>query len=414
MDRRRVVATGIGVISCIGNGKKHFAENLRSGASGIAPISSFDTEPFSTDLAGCIDGFDPHDYVPARKVRRTHRCAQFALACACQAMDDARLLGTGQVAAERVGVCMGTAIGGMSWALDQQEVFLSDGPRRVSPYTAAAAFCGAISAEISIAYGLRGPSMSISNGCTSSLDAISLAFDLIRRGAIDVAVAGGAEACLTPSILAAFDRIRVLTARRGLPVRSPSPFDSGRDGIVLSEGGAAIVLEELSSALRRGATVYGEVLGSATTCDAHNDVAPLPSGEQRARCMESAIASSAVPVEAIDLVSAHGTGTRLNDEIETLAIRQTFGKHAHHIPVTAMKSMLGHALGACGAIEMAGVLLAMQHGFIPPTVNYRTRDPRCDLDYVPNNARLAPVRAALLNSFSFGGKNASLVVAEWN
>jgi 3-oxoacyl-[acyl-carrier-protein] synthase II len=406
--RRQVVVTGIGAVTPIGCGSAGLYEGLRRERSGIDRVTRFDPAPFSCAIAGEVRAFDPAAYFDARRLRRLDRYAQFALACARMALEDARLDPAGEDR-DAIGCFVGSALGGAAFAEEQHAVFLAQGIRRIKPTLALAVFCGAASCNIAIDFDLRGPSSANSDSCASGAIAIGHAFRLVRDGYADVMLAGGIEAPLAPLTFGAFDVIRAMSTRNDDPARACRPFDRGRDGFVMAEGGALLVLEAREHAERREAPVYGTVLGFGCTNDAHHMTAPLPSGAQAARAMRAALAEAAVAPEQIDYINAHASSTPLNDVTETLAIKQVFGAHALRIPVSGTKAMHGHALGATGAVEAAICLLALRHAYVPPTLNLEEPDPACDLDYVPGTGREAAVRHVLSNSFGFGGINASLV-----
>ncbi len=406
--KRQVVVTGIGAVTPIGCGSAGLYEGLRRERSVIDRITRFDPAPFSCMIAGEVRGFDPGAYIEARRLRRLDRYSQFALACARMALEDARLDLAGENR-DAIGCFLGSALGGAAFAEEQHAVFLAQGIHKVKPTLALSVFCGAAPCNIAIDYDLRGPSSANSDSCSSGAIAIGQAFRAVRDGYADVMLAGGVEAPLTPLIFGAFAIIRAMSTRNDEPARACRPFDKGRDGFVMAEGGALLVLEEREHARRRGAPVYGTVLGYGTSNDAHHMTAPLPSGTQAARAMSCALAEAQVAPEDIDHINAHASSTPLNDSTETLAIKQVFGDRAYRIPISGTKAMHGHALGATGAFEAAICMLALRHAYLPPTLNLEDPDPACDLDYIPGTGREIVVRHILSNSFGFGGINASLV-----
>src|SRR5579871_325536 len=391
---RQVVVTGIGAVTPIGIGVGGLYEGLRQERSAIDTITRFDPAPFNCRVAA--------------EVRRLDRYAQFAIACARQALDDAGLDLTDENR-DMIGCFVGSALGGAAFAEEQHAVFLSQGVRRIKPTLALAVFCGAASCNVAIEHDLRGPSSANSDSCASGAIAIGNAFRAVRDGYADIMLAGGVEVPLAPLIFGAFDLIRAMSTRNDEPAASCRPFDRDRDGFVMGEGAALLVLEEREHARRRGVPVYGRILGYGNSNDAHHMTAPLPSGAQAARAMRDALGEAEVAPDQVDYVNAHASGTPLNDVTETLAIKQVFGARASRIPVSGTKPMHGHALGATGAIEAAICLLALRHGYIPPTLNLAATDPACDLDYVPGTGRTLAPRYVLSNSFGFGGINASLV-----
>ncbi|HEV2440611.1 MAG TPA: beta-ketoacyl-ACP synthase II [bacterium] len=407
-NKRHVVVTGIGAVTPIGSGAAGLYDGLRRERSAIGPITRFDAAPFNCRVAGEVSGFDPAAFIEPRRLRRLDRYAQFALACARMAIDDAGLRLEDEDR-DAIGCFVGSALGGAAFAEEQHVVFLNQGVRRIRPTLALSVFCGAASCNIAIEHDLRGPSSGNSDSCSSGAIAIGQAFRTVRDGYADVMVAGGVEVPLAPLTFGAFDVIRAMSTHNDEPARACRPFDRTRDGFVMAEGGALLVLEEREHARRRGAAVYGAVLGFGASNDAHHMTAPLPSGTQAARAMRLALAEAGVAAEDVDYVNAHGSGTPLNDSTETLAIKQVLGEHAYRVPVSATKAMHGHALGATGAIEAASCFLSLRHGYVPPTLNLETPDAACDLDYVRDRGREMPLRRILSNSFGFGGINASLV-----
>ncbi len=406
--RRQVVVTGIGAVTPIGSGAAGLYDGLRRERSAIGLITRFDAAPFNCRVAGEVTDFDPSAFVEPRRLRRLDRYAQFALACARMAIDDAGLRLEDEDR-DAIGCFVGSALGGAAFAEEQHVVFLNQGVRRIRPTLALSVFCGAASCNIAIEHDLRGPSSGNSDSCSSGAIAIGQAFRTVRDGYADVMVAGGVEVPLAPLTFCAFDVIRAMSTHNDEPARACRPFDRTRDGFVMAEGGALLVLEEREHARRRGAPVYGAVLGFGASNDAHHMTAPLPSGTQAARAMRLALAEAGVVPEDVDYVNAHGSGTPLNDSTETLAIKQVLGDRAYRVPVSATKAMHGHALGATGAIEAASCFLSLRHGYVPPTLNLETPDEACDLDYVRDHGREMPLRHILSNSFGFGGINASLV-----
>jgi 3-oxoacyl-[acyl-carrier-protein] synthase II len=408
MERRRVVITGIGALTPIGHGKNGLWQGICQRKSGIQTITRFDTTHIRVKVAGEINDFSPENYLDNRSLKRIDRFAQFALVAARMAVDDTHLTNGERQRNPRIGVTMGTALGGVSGAEEQHASFLKEGLRAINPALAFMVFGGATASNIAIEYGFTGPSNTNSNSCSSGTIAIGEAFRYIRDGYADVMLAGGAEAPLCELTFSAFAIIRAMSTNADA-AKACRPFDKQRDGFVMGEGAAVLVLEELGHAIRRDAPIYAEVLGYACNNDAYHLVAPLPSGESAARAMSDALHEAKISPSDVGYVNAHASSTHLNDKTETAAMKQVFGEHAHKVPVSGTKAMHAHALGATGAIEAAICCLAFEHSYIPPTLNLETADPDCDLDYVPNVGRHAHVDYILSNSFGFGGINASLV-----
>lgn len=404
---RRVVVTGIGAITPIGSWAAGLAEGIRRPRSAIDLITRFDTAGYGSRIAAEVRDFDPLQYMDSRRARRLDRFAQFSVAAARQAVDDAALHPEDEDR-DRVGCFIGAALGGGAFAEEQHQVFLREGLRRVRPTLALAVFSGSASCNIAIEFGLTGPTSANSDSCSSGSIAIGEAFRWIKEGHADIMLAGGAECPLSPLIFGSFDIIRAMSTRNDEPARACRPFDRGRDGFVMAEGAAVLVLEDLEHARRRGASIYGEILGYGTTNDAHHMTAPLPSGEQAARAMRLAMGEATLTPEQIGYINAHASSTPLNDSTETKAIKAVLGDHAYQVPVSGTKAMHGHALGATGAIEAAICLLALRDDYLPPTLNLDEPDSDCDLDYIPHEGRQARVDYILSNSFGFGGINATL------
>ena len=384
---------------------------LQAGKSGIAPITRFDPEGLQTKIAGEIPAFDPLQYLDRKEVRRTDRFAQFSVASAAQALSDAKLEITADLA-PRVGVAFGSGIGGVSTLVDNIIAHEKD-PRRVSPFMIPMMIIDMAAGEIAMKFHAKGPNMGTVSACASSAHAIGLAADTIRRGQADVMLAGGAEAGLIKVAIGAFNSMHALSRRNDDPERASRPFDKDRDGFVFAEGGGCLVLEELEFARARGARILAELGGYGATADAHHITAPPASAEGAVRAMRMALQDASVSPTDIEYVNAHGTSTPANDGSETRALKTTFGDHAYRLAVSSTKSMTGHTLGAAGAIEAIFCVLAMRDGVLPPTINQETADPDCDLDYVPNVARKRQVDHALSNSMGFGGHNVALVISRW-
>ncbi|GAC1697521.1 MAG: beta-ketoacyl-ACP synthase II [Gemmatimonadaceae bacterium] len=406
---RQVVITGIGAITPLGMGEAPLWEGLRAGKSAVRSVTRFDPSIFRSHNAAEVNDFVPADHLEAKRAKRLDRFGQFSVIAARMAVEDARL-DLAREDRERVGAMMGTALGGIGYAEEQLGVFLRGGLRAVDATLALAVFGGASSCNIAIELGIQGPNSTNAMSCASGTLAIGDAFRQIRDGYADVMLGGGAEAPLAPLCFGAFALIRAMSTRNDDPATASRPFDKDRDGFVMGEGAAVLVLEERSRAIARGARIYAEILGFGSSSDAHHMTAPLPDGSQAARCIERALADAAVAPHEIAYCNAHGSSTPLNDPTETLALKKVFGAHAYTLQVSSTKGYYGHALGASGAIETAICALALTHGWLPPTVNLSTPDPSCDLDYIPGPGREARVDHVLTNSFGFGGINASLVL----
>lgn len=409
MTRRRVVVTGIGAITPIGTTRDGLWTGLRAQRSAVGPITRFDPSIFRSHIAAEVPDFSASDFIEARRARRLDRFGQFSVAASRLALDDAGI----DLAAEdrdRIGAMMGTALGGVGYAEQQLGVFLRDGLRAVDAMLALTVFGGAASCNIAIEFGVHGPNSTNAMSCASGTIAIGEAFRQVRDGYADVMICGGAEAPLAPLCFGAFSLIRAMSTRNDDPASASRPFDRDRDGFVMGEGAAVLILEARDRAIARGAPVYAEMLGFGMTNDAHHMTAPRPDGVQAARAMQLALDDAHAAPGEIDYVNAHGSSTPLNDPTETLAIKATLGEHAGAIPVSGTKGYYGHALGASGAIEAAICALALDREWLPPTVNLRSADPGCDLDFVPGNGRPARVTQLISNSFGFGGINAALVM----
>ncbi len=408
----RVVITGMGAVSPNGIGRKPFWEACAAGISGTGPLTLFEPNGLPCRVAAEVRNFDVEAHLPARTGKLGLRVVALALAAAREALDQAGIDPDAMDDAERqrTGVIVGTGAAGIAFGEEQYRVFFEQGLRRVSPYAIVGSFVGMLSSEISMAFNLRGMSHVVSTGCTASSDAMGYALQMLRAGAVDRVVTGGAEACITPGIMAAFTRMGTMTQRNGDPTRASRPFNADRDGFVLGEGAWMLVFETLDSARARGAPILGEVLGYGTTCDAFHRVRPEPTGEDAARAMTMAIADAGLEPPDVDYVNLHGTATDLNDRIESRAVRLAFGSHAGRLPSSGLKSMIGHPQGACGAAAMVETVEALRAAWIPPTINYEVPDPACDLDYVPNEGRRADLEVALVNCIAFGSKNSALVV----
>ncbi len=405
---RRVAVTGLGAITPIGNTARETWEAAVAGRSGIDFIRSFDASPFPVRIAAEVKGFDPATVASAKEARRLDRNVLLALAAAREAVADARL--EGAYDPMRVGIVFGTAIGGFLGIMEQAEVLRERGPERVSPHFLPNVLVDSASGQLAIAFGYRGPNYAPVAACATGSTAVGEGAELIRRGDADAVLAGGAEACLHPLILAGFCAMRGLAAEDECPPRASRPFDATRSGFVMGEGACVLVLEELEAARRRGAPLYAEILGYGASNDAYHMAAPEPDATGVAEMMRQALRRAGIRPEEVGYVNAHGTSTPLGDAAETKAIKEVFGEHAYRLAVSSTKSVMGHLFGAAGAVEAMMCVLAVKEGVVPPTINYEHPDPECDLDYVPNEARRAEVKVALSNAMGLGGHNACVLV----
>ncbi|GAA4722086.1 beta-ketoacyl-ACP synthase II [Brevibacillus fulvus] len=405
----RVVITGMGVISPLGNDVETFWRKMCQGESGITLIDRFDTSRYKTKIAGMVRNFDGEERFGRKEARRMDRFCQFALAAAEEAVTDSGL-SPEQIDRERFGVYVGSGIGGIQTLLQQEAVLTERGPERVSPTLVPMMIANMAAAMISIKYGAQGPSLAPVTACSIGNTAIGEAFRLIRLGGADVIIAGGTEAAITEISLASFGNATAISSRNDEPAKASRPFDAGRDGFVMAEGAGILVLESLSHALKRDARIYAEVIGYGASSDAYHMVATHPEGIGPYLAMKAALLEAGISPEQVDLISAHATSTQIGDISETLAIKRLFGEAAYRIPITANKSMTGHMLGAAGGIEAIALVKSLNEGLIPPTINLEQPDPACDLDYVPNTARSARLSIGLSNSFGFGGHNAVIVL----
>lgn len=408
----RVVITGMGVISPLGNDVAGFWDRLVRGESGISVIDTFDTSRFKTKIAGVVRDFDAEGRFGRKEARRMDRFCQYALAAAEQALSDADMQ-MDQLDRERIGVYVGSGIGGIQTLLEQNAVLLDRGPERVSPTLVPMMISNMAAAMISMKYGIYGPTLSPVTACSIGNTAIGEAFRLIRSQRADVVIAGGAEAAVSEISLASFGNATALSTRNEEPTRASRPFDAKRDGFVMADGAGILVLESLSHALKRNARIYAEVIGYGASSDAYHMVATHPEGIGPYRAMKWALQEAGVQPAEVDVISAHATSTEIGDRSETLAIKRLFGDEAYRIPVTANKSMIGHMFGAAGGVEAIALTKSLQEGILLPTINQEERDPVCDLDYVPNKARAANLRIGISNSFGFGGHNAVIVLKSY-
>jgi len=406
--KRRVVVTGIGVVSAVGLDLPSFWENLLAGKSGIDRITSFDAKDHACQIAAEVRGFDAATVMDPKEARRNDRYTQFAFAAARQAVADAAL-DTARIDGDRFGVFLSSGIGGMATYEAQTRVLLERGPRKVSPFMIPSMIANIASGVVAIEFGARGPNFSIVSACASGAHGIGEALKTIRCGDADIMLAGGAEAAITASGFAGFCSMKAMSTRNDEPERACRPFDKGRDGFVMGEGAGVLVIESLEHAQARGARIYCELAGYGASCDAHHITMPDPEGKGLSLAMRSALRSAGAQVEDVDYINAHGTSTPYNDKFETAAIKRVFGEHAYRLKVSSTKSMTGHLLGAAGGVEAAASIKAIQTGMLPPTINLKDPDPECDLDYVPNRAVSARVRTVLSNNLGFGGQNAALL-----
>ncbi|MCM8774494.1 MAG: beta-ketoacyl-ACP synthase II [Candidatus Omnitrophica bacterium] len=408
MKKRRVVITGIGVIAPNGIGKEEFWRANVEGVSGVDLIRSFDVSSLDTKIAGQVKNFDPKDYMPEDVAKRVDRFTHFGLAGCKLALEDSKL-NLQEEDRERIGVIIGSGLGGVLFHEEQMQLGYKKGIDRLNPLCVPRITPNAVSAQIAIMFKILGCNMVISTACSSGAIGIGEGYRKIQNGELDICISGGVEAPLTPFTFAAYCALMVLSTRNSAPKEASRPFDKKRDGFVLGEGGGIVILEELSHAVKRGANIYAEIVGYACNSGAYHMVMPKPDGEDVVRVMLKALEEGKIKPWEVDYINAHGTSTFQNDRIETKAIKEVFGKRAYKIPISSTKSMIGHTIGASGAIEAIVCALSIERGVIPPTINYKYRDPECDLDYVPNKARKANVKIALSNSFGFGSNNASLV-----
>lgn len=411
--RKRVVITGLGCISPLGNDVDTMWANLLTGKSGVGPITHYDASGYRSRIAAEVKGFDGAALFGGREARRMDRYTQFAVAAAQQAVQDAGLhIHDGN--RDRIGVIIGTGIGGLGTLFAQTQIFFERGPDRVSPFLVPMMLPDTAAGMTAIHLGVRGPNMAVVTACATGTNAVGEAAEMIRRGQADILLTGGSEASIVPIAMAALGVMTALSARNDQPQRASRPFDKDRDGFVMGEGSAVLVLESLESALARGARILAEVSGYGSTNDAYHISAPAENGAGAAECMRLALEDAGLSAADIDYINAHGTSTELNDKSETAAIKFVFGDQAYRTPVSSTKSMTGHLLGASGALEAAICVKVLQEKILPPTINYETPDPECDLDYVPNQCRPAQVEHILSNSFGFGGHNATILLSHFS
>ncbi|MQA31383.1 MAG: beta-ketoacyl-ACP synthase II [Luteitalea sp.] len=408
VSNRRVVVTGIGLVSSLGIGTEPNWKALIAGRSGVGTVTKFDATQFATQIAGEVRGFDPQHFIEKKDVKKMDIFIQYAIAASQFAMDDSGLQMTPEIAT-RVGVFIASGIGGFTTIEREHKALLDGGPRKISPFFIPSAIINLAAGQVSIRYGAKGPNSATCTACSASAHAIGDAFEIIRRGAADVMIAGGSEAAITPMGIGGFGAMRALSTRNDEPARASRPFDKERDGFIVGEGSGVLILEEYEMATRRGAKIYAELVGYGMSADAYHITAPSEDGDGAFRVMRGAIESAGIEPDQVGYINAHGTSTPQGDSLETLAIKRCFGEHASQLAVSSTKSMTGHLLGAAGGLEAGITALAVHHGIAPPTINQDTPDPECDLDYVPNTCRALRINYALSNSFGFGGTNAALL-----
>ena len=407
-EQRRVVVTGLGLVSPLGTGVEKNWDALIQGRSGIRKIERFPADGFASRIAGEVPDFKAENYIEAKEIKKMDLFIQYAFGAAVMAVEDSGLKIEGEFA-EAVGVIIGVGLCGLDTIEATHKALLDGGPRKISPFFIPKVISNLAAGHVAIRYGAKGVNWTPTSACASGSHAIGEAFHLIRRGLQDAVIAGGAESAITPLGVGGFASMKALSTRNDEPERASRPFDKERDGFVIGEGSGVLILEEREQALKRGAKIYAEVIGYGANGDAYHMTAPAPEGEGAARCMRLALKDAGIAPSEIDYINAHGTSTEYNDANETIAIKTVFGEQAAKLPVSSTKSMTGHLLGAAGAVEGAYSVLALQQGMLPPTINYENPDPVCDLDYVPNQARKADIKVALSNSFGFGGTNASVI-----
>lgn len=406
--KRRVVVTGIGMITPVGLDTETSWKGLISGTSGIGPITQFDDKAIPTQIAGEIHGFDPEKYIEPKEIKKMDRFIHFAIAASQMAMDDSGLKITPENA-DRIGVIVSAGMGGLPAIERVHDAYRDKGYRRITPFFIPMTIINEAAGIVSMRFGAKGPNLSIVSACATGTHSIGEAFKTIQRGDADAMIAGGCESCICPLGVGGFNAMKALSTRNDEPQRASRPFDADRDGFIMGEGSGVVVLEDLESAVKRGARIYVEIAGYGASGDAYHITAPAPNGEGAARCMKMAINDAGLAAADMGYINAHGTSTKFGDELETTAIKTVFGDHAYKIPVSSTKSMTGHLLGAAGGVEAVISVLALDRGILPPTINLENPDPECDLDYIPHTARKAQVDVAMSNSFGFGGTNACLV-----
>jgi 3-oxoacyl-[acyl-carrier-protein] synthase II len=410
--KRRVVVTGLGLITPLGTGIQKTWEGICKGASGIDRITTFDTSEFPVQIAGEVKDFNPEDFIERKEIKKMDVFIQYALSAGSMAIEDAGLKIT-EENADRVGVIVGAGIGGIQTIERYHSVLLENGQRRISPFFIPMLITNLAAGQISMRFGARGPNSCVTTACAAGTHAIGDSFKIIQRGDADAMIAGGSESAITPLTIAGFANMKALSSRNDTPQKASRPFDVERDGFVIAEGAGIVVLEELEVALARRAKIYAEVIGYGMTADAYHMTAPDPEGRGVVNCMRVALRDAGIAPEVVNYINAHGTSTPYNDKHETSAIKHVFGEHVHQLAVSSTKSMTGHLLGAAGGVEAAFCALALSEGIVPPTINYEHPDPECDLDYVPNHARHIDLENVISNSFGFGGTNACIVLKKY-
>lgn len=412
MMTRRVVITGMGCITPVGTGKDNFWKSLITGVSGIDYITKFDTEDFATKIAAEVKDFIAEEHIDKREAKKMDRFTQFAVAASQIAVKDGALE-VDKINAERFGVILGSGVGGIETLEEQCNKLFEKGPKRISPFFIPMMISNIGSGQVSIALGAKGPNTTIVTACASATNAIGEAFRTIRNNDADIMITGGAEASITPLSMAGFCSMKAMSTHNQDPKKASRPFDANRDGFIMGEGSGILLIEELDHAINRGATIYAEIVGYGSSADAYHITAPAPEGEGGARAMQNALNDANIQCNEIDYINAHGTSTPYNDKFETAAIKTVFKEHAYNLCVSSTKSMTGHLLGAAGGIEAIACVMSIKEGIIPPTINYDSPDPECDLDYVPNVARMKNVNFALSNSLGFGGHNATVIFKKY-
>ncbi|TAL24057.1 MAG: beta-ketoacyl-[acyl-carrier-protein] synthase II [Nitrospirae bacterium] len=408
MEKRRVVVTGVGLVTPLGIGVEKSWKGLLEGRSGIRRLTHFDASAFATQIAGEVEGFNPEDYIEPKEVKKMDRFIHFAVAASDMAMKDSGLKVTG-ADAEKVGVIIGSGIGGLPAIEHYHSVLLERGPRRITPFFIPMLIINLAAGQVSMRFGAKGPNSAVATACASGSHAIGDAFKIIQRGDAEAMIAGGSESVITPLGIGGFNAMKALSTRNNEPEKASRPFDRDRDGFIMGEGSGIVVLESLESALARGARIYGELAGYGLTADAYHMTSPAPEGEGAARCMKMALKDAGMNPTDIDYINAHGTSTKYGDELETMAIKNVFKEHAYKVAVSSTKSMTGHLLGAAGGVEAIVSILCMRDNIVPPTINLDNPDPQCDLDFVPHKSRKMEVGCVMSNSFGFGGTNACLI-----
>ncbi|MBL8498708.1 beta-ketoacyl-[acyl-carrier-protein] synthase II [Nitrosomonas sp. JL21] len=409
MSKRRVVITGLGIVSPVGNSVSSAWENIVSGKSGITRITRFDASNFSSQIAGEVKDFDIHDYLSVKEARRMDVFIHYGMAASIQAIKDAGIDDITMLASERIGVNIGSGIGGLPMIENTDSAYHAGGPRKISPFFIPSTIINMIAGNLSIMYGYKGPNLAIVTACTTATHSIGSSARMIEYGDADIMVCGGAESCVTPLAIGGFAAAKALSVNNDHPEIASRPWDKDRDGFVLGEGAGILVLEEIEHAKKRGANIYAELAGFGMSADAFHMTAPSDDGEGAARCMTNALTNAGIHPSEVEYINAHGTSTPLGDIAETIAVKRCFGEHSSKLAVNSTKSMTGHLLGAAGGVEAVFSALAIHHQVAPPTINLVNQDPLCDLDYIPNTARDMTINVALSNSFGFGGTNGTLV-----